>query len=421
LLYDEGAQIEMPSPLRFPAGLFSLMPHLLRLFVLLLFIPCVYPRDIGPIVVVGDANIISIRVSANNPELNALAQQAFSTHGRYKLVAGGFAYDIKFSLTTPTQVRVDITKGAAGAAFSSDVATGSSARQALLRAADIAVTKTNGLGLRGFFAARLAFIRDQGRIKEVCTSDLFFGEVKQITNDRALALTPRWAPDGSRILYTSYYKSGFPDIFQIDLGSLQRTTFVSFRGTNTGAHVSPNGAQVAMILTGEGTPEVYTSNAQGRQVTRRTPRSDAVKSSPCFSPDSSRLVFAMQPGPQLYVMPATGGVPQRLVSGFTYNVEPDWSTAKPNLIACTVKSGSQYQIAVYDFSKGKAAVVSTADFDGIEPSWLADGRHIIYTARTRTQSRLCILDTETGKSVPVSPVSFGGAPFTAVQASVWTP
>jgi hypothetical protein len=38
-------------------------------------------------------------------------------------------------------------------------------------------------------------------------------------------------------------QGGFPDIFQIDLGDYQRTTFVSFKGTNSGAHFSPDGAR----------------------------------------------------------------------------------------------------------------------------------------------------------------------------------
>lgn len=395
------------------------MQKILRLFLFLgfsVFLTVAKAERQIIVDIASDRNTIGVRVSANTPELNTLALQAFGVHGRYTLKASDYSYDIKFTLLTPTQVRVDITKGRAGTPFSSDVATGSSSRNALLRAADIAVAKTNGLGLRGFFTAKLAFIRDLGRAKEVCISDLLFGEVKQITHDKAAALTPRWAPDGSKLLYTSYYKSGFPDIFQLDLRSNQRTTFVSFRGTNSGAHFSPNGAQVAMILTGEGTPEIYTSNSQGRQVTRRT-RSDAVKSSPCYSADSSRIVFTMEPGPQLYTMPASGGAPQRLVSGFGYVAEPDWSLTKPNLIACTVRVGRQYQIAVYDFSKGKAEVASKAPFDGIEPSWLADGRHLVYTARTSSQSRICILDTETGKSVAISPTSFGAAS----QASAWTP
>jgi TolB protein len=314
---------------------------------------------------------------------------------------------------TPTQVRVDITKG--GAPFSSEVATGSNARQALLRAADAAVEKTNGQGLKGFFSAQLAFIGERTGKKEVYTSDLFFGSAKQITKDNALALMPRWSPDGSRLVYTSFFKSGFPDIFQIDLSTYQRNTLVGFKGTNSGARYSPNGQQIAMVLSGEGTPEIYVSNAQGRQVARKT-RSDAVKSSPCFSPDGSRLVFAMEPGPQLYVMSAAGGAATRISSGISgYCAEPDWSRADPNKIAFTMRVGRNYQIGVLDISKRTGAQASKAQFDGIEPCWLPDGRHLVYTARTAAASRICILDTLTGKSVPVSPMSFG----TVMQANVW--
>ncbi len=393
------------------------MHKLLRLFLLLAVAaaPVLAQRNLGEVTVIGENKTIPVRVSANSPELNDLALRAFNVHGRYRLTASGYAYDIRFSLVTPTQVRVDITKGSGGTPFSSDVATGRNGDDALLRAADIAVVKTNGLGLKGFFTAKIAFIGGGGGRREIYTGDLLFRRVTQITHDNAIALFPRWSPDGSKLLYTSFFKSGFPDIFQIDLNSYQRTSFVSFKGTNGGARYSPSGGQVAMVLSGEGNPEVYISNAQGRQVSRKT-RSDSTKASPCWSPDGSRLVFAMEPGPQLYIMSAGGGTPSRLVSGFRFTAEPDWSRTNPNKIVCTVRPDS-YQIAVYDLSKGSAEIVSKAPFDGIEASWLADGRHVVYTARDRRTSRLCILDTETGKSTPISPISFGPA----MQASVWTP
>jgi TolB protein len=168
-----------------------------------------------------------------------------------------------------------------------------------------------------------------------------------------------------------------------------------------------------MILSGEGTPELYVSNAQGRNVVRKT-RSEFAKSSPCWSPDGSQIVFAMEPGPQLYVVSAAGGAPRRLSVGFTYAAEPDWSRTHPNKIAFTARVGSRYQIAVYDMKTGKGQIVSKADFDGIEPSWLADGRHLVYTARDRSTSVVCILDTETGKSTRLTP-----ADTSALQAGVW--
>ena len=146
-------------------------------------------------------------------------------------------------------------------------------------------------------------------------------------------------------------------------------------------------------------------------------RSDTVKASPCWSPDGSRLIFTMDPGPQLYVMSASGGQPQRVSYGVaSYCAEPDWSRASPEKIAFTMRVGRSYQIGVLDLSTQSGKQVSSAPFDAVEPTWLPDGRHVVYTARTASSSRVCILDTETGSSVPISPSSFGQA----LQANVWS-
>ena len=374
-------------------------------------------RKLGEIVKEVDGMTISVRVSANTAELQSLALSAFAAHGRYSVVGGNANYDIKFTAVAPTQVRVDVTKGAAAAPVVSQVLTGTTARHALLRAADVAVEKTNGAGLRGFFTARLAFISKRGGKGEVFTSDLFLGEAKQLTRDNALTLLPRWAPDGSRIIYTSYFKNGAPDIYLLDPNTGRRDGFASYRGTNMGARFSPSGQQVAMVLSGSGAPEIYVSNAQGRNAVART-RSDAPKSSPCWSPDGSQIIFAMgEPSPQLHVMPAQGGAPRRLVTGYSFSSEPDWSRTNPGKVVCTVRvGGGRFQIAVVDVATGQTKVVSKATFDAVEPSWLADGRHIVYTARDKTTSVLGILDTETGKSTPLGQLNSA-----TEQASVWTP
>jgi TolB protein len=419
-----------------------LMQPFFRLFLLLALscAPAFAQRNLGTVEVAVDNNVLPVRVSSSTPELNDLALRAFNLHGRYRLVSSNYAFDIVFTAVGPTQVRVDVTKArsvaldaeyvngrkpggarpapaAPATPMFSETVSGSSLRVALLRAADRAVEQTNGLGLHGFFTARLAFIRDMGKAKEVCTSDLLFssGEVKYITRNNTQALSPRWAPDGTKILFTSYLK-GFPDVYVLDLVSSRWVTFANYKGSNYGARFSPSGRQVAMVLTAEGSPDIYVSDAQGKGPARRT-HSDQAKGSPCWKPDGSQIVFSMQPGPQLYVMSAAGGTPQRLMTGFALADEPDWNRVSPNKLACTVRGGHGFQIAVYDFSKGQAEIVSKAAFDGIEPSWLADGRHLVYTARSTSESRLCVLDTETGKSTPISPASFGSA----MQASVWTP
>jgi TolB protein len=362
---------------------------------------------IGDVTVNVDSRVLTIKVSANTPELNGLAQLAFASHGRYKVVPGTAQFEVKFTQVSATQVKADVTKG--GSPFFSTTATGTSPRNALLKAADAVVEKTNMQGLKGWFASKVAFISERTGKKEVYVGDLFFGEAKQVTHDNASALSPRWTPDGRHIVYTSFYKSGFPDIFLIDTATYQRNSFVSFKGTNSGARFSPNGAQVAMILSGEGNPDLYVTNSSGH-LPHRITRTDAVEASPCWSPDGSRIVYTSDAagGPQLYVIPASGGAPSRLPTGISgYCAEPDWSKGNPNKIAFTLRIGKGYQIGVYDMTTRTAAQVSKAPYDGIEPSWLADGRHLVYTARTPGDSRICILDTETGNTKVVSPTTLG--------------
>lgn len=398
---------------------FPVMKSLLRTLVALaIFAPVSVwaqpSKDLGDITLLTNLKTIAVSVSGTTPELTSLANLAFKAHGRIRLVPTGAGFDVKFTSVAANQVQVTVTK--AGAVVLNQVAQGTSSRNAFFRAADQAVTAITGL--KGIFATRLAFISQYSGKSEVFTGDLFFGEVRQITKDNAQAITPRWSPDGGKILYTSFYKSGFPDIFLLDLNTMQRTTFVSFKGTNSGARFSPNGSQVAMVLSGEGNPEVYVSSAQGRGVTRRT-RTPSVEASPTWSPDGSKLLFTSDAagGPQLYTMPAAGGSMQRLPTSISgYCAEPDWSVGDPTKIAFTVRIGGGYQIAVYDMGKGGSAkVVSKAPVDAVEPCWLADGRHLIYTERSANSRAICLLDTETGKTTRLSTAQLKQTS----QASAW--
>ena len=389
------------------------MQKFLTVFVALLSLamasPAVAQRDIGVIEVAG-ADTIAVSVSGQG-ELATLARQAFSVHGRYRLVASGGAFEINFSPVSATQVRVDVRKG--GTVVLSQTASGATTRNALFRAADIAVKATSGLN--GFFASRLAFVSNRSGHDEIYVSDLFLGEANGVTQQKSNVMSPRWSPDGSRLIYTSFFRSGFPDIYVIDLAARRWNTFVSFKGTNSGARFSPDGSRVVMVLSGGGNPDIYIAPAQGGGKPAKLTNSKSVKSSPCFSPDGSRIIFAGEPGPQLYVMSARGGSAQRVTSGISsYCAEPDWSHADPNKVVFTIREGKRFQLAVLDLRTGQSKRVSNADFDAVEPSWLADGRHVVYTARSPNSRLLTILDTETGKSSRLTAVS-------SEKGSPWLP
>jgi len=365
-------------------------------------------RDIGTVNVDVDSSTIPITINSASPELQNLALTAFNAHGRYRLVAKGAAFGLNFSASGANQVTVTITKGSGATPLDTQTVTGTDLRNALLRAADVAVTKTSGL--RGFFAGKLAFVGEKTGKTEIYTSDLFFGNVLRWTGENKQILGPRWSPDGSRIVFTSY-RTSFPDIYVLEMANRRISLLASFKGTNSGGRFSPNGAQIAMVLSGEGNPEVYVGTAQGRQI-RRLTNSPSIEASPTWSPDGSRLLFVSDAagGPQLYVMPATGGSMTRLSTNISkYCAEPDWSAADPKKIVFTAGVGRGYQTAVFDLGTNTSKIVSKAPTDAIEPVWLADGRHVICTFRAANTRSLYLLDTESGKATRLSPVSLGNA------------
>lgn len=362
-----------------------------------------------------EKKMIPVRVSADTPEMHQLANLAFESHKAFRRVASGQRYDVKFSAAGANRMRVVVSKGAQ--TVLSETFSGLSQRNALLFAADQAVKKLTGRP--GFFTARLTFIGERTGSPEVYISDLFLGEMQQITNDKARCLTPRWSPDGGKIIFTSYLRTGFPNIYVLDLVSRQRTIFANYKGTNSAARYSHRGDRVAMVLSPTGNPDVYVSDSSGKQLTRMTRTANAVESSPCWSPDDSKLLYVSdsQGGPQLYLMPSGGGAAQRVNTAVSrYCVEPDWSAADPNKIAFTIRQGRGFQIAVYDFSKKETQKTTTnAPLDAINPCWLPDGRHLVYTQRSANARSLWIWDSETGRSTRISAEQIGPVS----EASVW--
>ncbi len=363
---------------------------------------------------------ITVSVTGSTPDLNGFANQAFAAHGRYLRAAAGTAqFDLRFTLAAPGQVHVDV-RSRAGASVLSQSVTGTSDHNALFRAADLAVKATSTLN--GFFASRLAFVSTRTGKEELYAGDLFLSEVTPVTTDGAAVLMPRWSPDGGRLIFTSY-RSGFPDIYVADVASQRLDTFASLAGSNTGAHFSPDGRRVAFVATTkEGWREIYAGDAQGRGLTRLT-RSDTGKTSPVWSPDGTRILFSGDPGPQLMLMPAAGGTPQRLdIDGLsTYAAEPDWCRADPDKIAFTVRTERKnYQVAVASLSgRTRARIVSgkVPAADAQEPVWLADGRHLVCTAKAANVRVLYLVDTVTGQATRLSQASYRESS----QAGVWGP
>jgi TolB protein len=369
------------------------------------------PDTLAPIVRNISGDVIPIAVRSSDAAIQSLLTAAYTLHGAYVLTPAEKA-DYVFSVegAGDNAVTLEILSGNPAQSLFKKVVQGKSRRAAVLAAADLAVAKTVK-GLDGFFSGRIAFVGQKGGATELYTSDLFFEGMSQLTRDNAQCVRPSFSPDGRTILYTSYYRNGFPDIYRIDLASGKRDVFLSFNGVNTGAVFSPDGSRVAMILSGTGNAELYTITPDCRDMVRLT-RNKTIESDPSFSPDGKSLVFASDaPGkPQLFTIATSGGSPRRLHTNISgYCAEPVWNPVDANLIAFTMMQGNSFAIALFNIATSECRVVSDGFADAIEPTWTSDGRHLIYTERTPNHRRLVVLDTKTGHKAYLGSAAWGEA------------
>jgi TolB protein len=365
--------------------------------------------DIGGAVRQGE-NRLRVVVDSTDATIAKLARRAFALHGGYTLTTAAKAgYTFQIERASGSSVTLTIGSGQPAQEQLRRVVPGRDLQDATLRACDLAVEAT--LHIKGFFAGKLVFIGKQRGISEVYTSDLLFNRVRPLTADRALVTGPSWSPDGTKLLYTTYYKTGFPDIYMIDLQSGRKIPVATYKGTNSGGEYSPNGRSIAMSLTSAGNAEIFVAESIDKKP-RRLTTNKSLETSPTWSPDGRRLAFTSDARgkPQIYEMAANGGPMRRIPTNISsYCSEPAWNPIKENLIAFTAAVSGGFQIALYDFKTRSSQILTAVSQSAVEPTWMNDGRHLVFTQRQNGRLRLMLLDTETKKVSSLHVPDFGDA------------
>lgn len=383
-----------------------------RAFYCFLCVFCVLPSLRSEVIDAGKlewkaASTKTLEVLSKQPELELLAKKALKTHGDFQIVSSG-KEDVRLQLTLKDGQRVHLRVEAKGTVLLDTIFTSTSWQHATLKACDCLVEKL--LGLPSYFSGELFFVGNRGQGKEIYKSDLLFQHVFQITKDQSDPIMPRLSPQGDQLVYTTYFKSGCPDIYRIDLMSKERFPLATYKGINNGAAFSPDGQSIAMMLSSSDIPQLYVTDATGRKPHRLT-QVKSLKASPSWRMDGKSIVYVSDElgGPQLFEVSPQGGPSRRIPTQLSkYCVEPECNPLDKTVIIFTAAVAKTFQIALYEQGKGSRFVTTGPD-DYIEPYWLADGRHIVCTQRKKKHKQLCIVDTLSGKISLISPADFGSA------------
>ncbi len=250
-------------------------------------------------------------------------------------------------------------------------------------------------GRRGIADTKIAFANNSTGHKEIYVVDYDGQNMKKLTNDKSIALLPRWSKDG-RIYYTTYrYKN--PDIFAIDLKAGKIAPIIIRGGLSLIGGVSPDGKALVFTSSKGPNPSIYIYNLETGEKTQLTNRR-SVDGSPSYSPDGKYITFVSNRAgnPQIYVMELATGQTRPLTRTFNWSDSPQWSpTGEWIVFAGRESPYHPFDIFLVDLTGTQLRRLTTDAGSNEDPTWSPDGRFIAFTSnRAGGKRKLYVMDSD---------------------------
>ncbi|WP_422342552.1 Tol-Pal system beta propeller repeat protein TolB [Parasphingorhabdus sp.] len=330
----------------------------------------------------------------NGTNASALIQGFVRTNGDGKLTVGCYLYDVALQTELTRQGFVVAPRDW---------------RRAAHKCADSIYSRLTGES--PFFDSRIAYIAETGpkdnRRKRLAIMDSDGANHRFITNGQATALTPRFSPDYSKIVYLSFL-DGNPRIYIYEIGTGQQKLITQSTNPTFAPRWSPDGKWILYSMAIAGNTDIYKVSSQGGQPKRLT-FSPGIDIGGSFSPDGSRIVFESDRSgsQQLYVMGANGGDERRISFGGGRYATPEWSP-RGDLIAFTKIAGN-FRVGVMT-PGGSGERLLTNSWQDEAPTWAPNGRIIQFFRTTRGSGNTGIWQVDlTGRNERQLPTPVNGS------------
>lgn len=240
-------------------------------------------------------------------------------------------------------------------------------------------------GYEGYFNTRIVYVSESGsyleRVKRLAIMDQDGANHKYLTDGSDLVLTPRFSPDGKKILYLSY-KNRIPQVHILNLRNGKSKLVGNFPGMSFAPRFSPDGKNAIMSIAKDGSTHIHEINLKNKR-TRQLTEGITINTSPSYSPDGSKIAFNSNKygSRQILVMNRDGSNQHRISFGGGTYAEPNWSSR--NFIAFTKISRD------YGFTIGlmKPEAIDKQNTERLiargylveSPSWANNGRVLVFT------------------------------------------
>jgi TolB protein len=238
-------------------------------------------------------------------------------------------------------------------------------------------------GERGIAETKVVYVSRSGPTKELVMMDYDGFNQEPLTQQRSIALSPVWNPADSSVAFTSFFK-GYPYLFRLypfnpRRRALEPDLLSAWPGLNTAPAWSPDGRMVALTLSKDGNPEIYTLRV-GSSEFRRLTSNRALDTDPSWSPTGREIVFSSDRTgtPQIWVMDAEGANARRLTVG-GFDTQPRWSP-RGDTIIFTRRTAGGFDLWAISPDGSKARPLTQGQGSDESAAWAPNGRHLVFSS-----------------------------------------
>ncbi|MXO66943.1 Tol-Pal system beta propeller repeat protein TolB [Altericroceibacterium endophyticum] len=282
-------------------------------------------------------------------------------------------------------------------------------RRAAHKCADLVYSRLSGED--PFFDSKIAYIAETGpkdnRVKRLAIMDSDGANHRFITSGQATALTPRYSPDYSKIVYLSYL-NGNPRIYIYDIGTGRQRLIVQSDYPAFAPRWSPDGKWILYSMAKGSNTDIYRVSANGGQSERLTDN-PGIDVGGSYSPDGSKIVFESDRSgsQQIYIMNADGSNQRRISFFGGRAATPEWSP-RGDQIAFTHIAGD-LRVAVMSPSGGNMRHL-TNGWQDEAPTWSPNGRIVQFFRTAPNSGKTSIWQVDlTGRNLRELPTPVGAS------------